>query len=131
MVFFVKKFKKDPKTLFNSFKYAFSGIKYSFFAEANMQIHVTIMTLVIIFGFVFNISLFEWIACILLFGGVISLELVNTAIEVTIDMMTKEIDPMAKIAKDTAAGAVLVMAIVAFVIGLIIFVPKITLALGW
>ena len=83
------------------------------------------MILVIILGIVLKISRIEWIICIILFGFVISLELVNTAIETTVDLITQEKNPKAKIAKDVSAGAVLIDAITSAIIGLIIFVPKI------
>ena len=67
----------------------------------------------------------EWIACIILFGLVISLELINTAIETTVDIAMPEKNEKAKLAKDVAAGAVLMSAIMAIVVGLIIFLPKI------
>lgn len=113
------------KNILNSFKYAFEGIWAAIKEERNLKIHILIMILVIIFGIIFNISTFEWLVCILLFGGVISLELVNTAIETTVDLITMERNPKAKFAKDISAGAVLVMAIISVVIGLIIFMPKI------
>ena len=65
----------------------------------------------------------EWCICLLLFGMVISLELVNTAVEAVVDLVTEERKPLAKIAKDTAAGAVLFTAIMAVIIGCIIFIP--------
>ena len=83
------------------------------------------MLLVIVCGFIFKISVTEWLICILLFGFVITLELMNTAIETAIDICMPEINPKAKLAKDTSAGAVLVVAIVAVVIGIIIFGPKV------
>ena len=116
---------KKEKNIINSFKYAFEGIFTAFKAEKNMKIHFIIMLLVIILGIMLKISSVEWIICIILFGFVISLELVNTAIENTVDLITQEKHPKAKIAKDVAAGAVLVAAITAVIIGLIIFVPKI------
>ena len=76
-------------------------------------------------GIILKISRIEWIICIILFGFVISLELVNTAIENAVDLITQEINPKAKIIKDVSAGAVLVAAITAVIAGLIIFVPKI------
>ena len=83
------------------------------------------MLLVILAGFYFKISMAEWIICIILFGLVISLELVNTAIETTVDIAMPEKNEKAKIAKDVSAGAVLVAAIVSAIIGLMIFIPKI------
>ena len=113
------------KKLLKSFKYAFDGICTGIKEEQNMKIHITIMILVIIFGIMLKISKMEWIICIILFGLVISMELINTAIENTVDLVTKEKNEQAKIAKDVAAGAVLVSAITSAIIGLIIFVPKI------
>lgn len=89
-----------------------------------MKIHVAVTLLVIIAGFVLGLSITEWCICLGLFGLVMALELVNTAVEAVVDLVTAERHPLAKIAKDTAAGAVLIAAIMAAVIGLLIFVPK-------
>ncbi len=113
------------KKFLKSFRYAFEGIFRGIKEEQNMKIHIAIMILVIIFGILLKISKIEWIICIALFGLVISMELINTAIENTVDLITKEINEQAKIAKDVAAGAVLVSAIASAIIGLIIFVPKV------
>ena len=113
------------KNLIDSFKHAFEGIGVAIKSERNLQIHIVIMFLVIILGIILKISVVEWFVCLLLFGGVISLEMINTAIETTVDLITMERNPKAKLAKDASAGAVLVMAIVSVIIGLIIFVPKI------
>lgn len=117
--------KENKKKLINSFKYAFEGIVTGIKAERNMKIHIAIMILVIIFGIILKISKIEWIICIILFGFVLSLELMNTAIENTVDLITLEKNPKAKIAKDVAAGSVLIAAITSAIIGLIIFIPKI------
>lgn len=89
-----------------------------------MKIHVAVTLLVIIAGFVLGLSITEWCICLGLFGLVMALELVNTAVEAVVDLVTAKCHPLAKIAKDTAAGAVLIAAIMAAVIGLLIFVPK-------
>lgn len=113
------------KKLINSFKYAICGIGTAMKRERNLKIHIIIMLLVITAGFVFNISTIEWIICIILFGLVISAEMFNTAIEITVDIAMPEKNEKAKKAKDISAGAVLITAIVSAIIGLIIFVPKI------
>ena len=113
------------KKLALSFKYAFIGIITALKREQNMKIHFLIMSLVIIFGFIYHISCMEWIICLICFALVISLEMVNTAIESTVNLITKERVALAKIAKDMAAGSVLVAAIISAIIGLIIFIPKI------
>lgn len=112
------------KEFIKSFQYAIEGIIVAIKKERNLKIHICIMVSVIICGFIFKISTTEWIICIILFGLVISLELVNTAIENVVDLVTLEKNPKAKIAKDVAAGAVLISAIASAIIGLIIFIPK-------
>ena len=77
-----------------------------------------------------HLGALEWCICLGLFGLVMALELVNTAVESVVDLVTSEYKPLAKIAKDTAAGAVLIAAIMAAIVGLIIFVPKGLVFLG-
>ena len=108
----------------NSFKYAFEGILSALKTERNLKIHVFIMIFVIIMGIILKISTIEWCICIILFGLVISLELLNTAIETVVDIAMPEINEKAKKAKDISASAVLVSAIASAVIGFIIFLPK-------
>ena len=119
----MKKQKKDP--IAKSFGYAFQGIFTCIKKERNMKIHVAAAILVVILGSILKLSVTEWCICLVLFGMVMSLELVNTAVEAVVDLVTKERHPLAKIAKDTAAGAVLIAAIMAAITGCIIFIPKI------
>ena len=116
--------KKPP--LYTSFGFAFEGIFAVVKKERNMQIHCCMMVLVILAGLFFQISAVEWCICFVLFGLIMSLELVNTAVESVVDLVTEERRPLAKLAKDAAAGAVLIASIMAAVAGLIIFLPK-----GW
>lgn len=126
MKFLGKKYEGNKnKTLKDSFKHAYEGILYAVTKERNMHIHVSIATLVLIAGALFSISYAEWLTCLVLIALVLSLELVNTAIEAVVDMITTKEDPKAKVAKDAAAGAVLVSSVVAAFIGIIIFLPKI------
>lgn len=125
---FMKAFFGDgvrKQKLYKSFYYAICGVLSGFKMERNMKIHVIVMLFVIIFGFLLSISLTEWLICLILFALVISLELVNTAIENTVDLITEEKCEKAKIAKDTMAAAVLVASICSIIVGLIIFIPKI------
>jgi undecaprenol kinase len=117
--------KQRKHPLASSFKFGFEGIAAAAAKERNVQIHLIISVIVILFGFVFSINKYEWIAIILAIGGMVSMEMMNTAIERTVDMYTKEYHPLAKQAKDIAAGAVLVFAIASVMIGLIIFLPRI------
>ena len=114
--------KKDP--LYKSFVYAFQGIFNTIRTERNIKIHCAAAILVTIFGIWLQISKTEWMICFILFGLILALELVNTAVEATVDLFTEERKPLAKKAKDAAAGAVLIVAIFAAVIGILIFIPK-------
>ncbi len=117
-----KRERKQP--LYKSFGYAFEGIIHTIQKERNMQIHCCAAALVTAFGLWLGLSREEWFVCLILFGLVMSLECVNTAVEAVVDLATQERHPLAKKAKDAAAGAVLIAAIFAAVIGLWIFLPK-------
>ena len=114
------------KGLFDSFKHAFEGISAACGrkAERNMRIHMACAFLVLIFGILLKIKPYEWLICILWMTLVITGELINTAIEIAIDLAMPDYHPLAKKAKDVAAGAVLVLAIGAAISGAIIFIPK-------
>ena len=112
-------------SLQKSFSFAFQGIRAGMGSERNMLIHLGAMALVTVFGAVFALSKAEWITCILLFGLVFMAELFNTAIETVVDIAMPRQDPRAKLAKDTAAGAVLAISLAAAAIGVIIFAPKV------
>lgn len=114
--------KKEP--LYKSFGYAFEGIFAGIRKERNMKIHCVAVIGVTAAGIVFHISALEWCICLVLFGMIMALELVNTAIEAVADLVTEEKRPLAKLAKDTAAGAVLIAALMAAAAGVIIFLPK-------
>ena len=118
-----RKKKATTQTIVKSFGHAFDGIM-SGFEERNMKIHCTMAVLVVFFGLVLHISVTEWCICLVLFGLIMGLELVNTAIEAVVDMVTKDYHPLAKRAKDAAAGAVLIASIMAAAAGLIIFIPR-------
>ncbi len=120
-----KQKKRGWKRFVNSFKYSFQGLQYAYKAEQSLMIHGMAVILVIIAGFVLKITLIEWLICFILMGIVLATELINTSIEAVIDLACPEIHPLAKIAKDTASAAVFVFSTVAFVSGLIIFLPKI------
>lgn len=113
------------KNIFYSFKYALTGIFESFKEERNMKIHFLMMIIATVLGFVYHISNMEWIACLICFGLVISAELMNSAIESVTNIASPIISEKARFAKDAAAGGVLVMAIISFLVGAIIFLPKI------
>jgi diacylglycerol kinase (ATP) len=108
-----------------SFVYAFRGLALLFRTETNAQIHLSLLLLVTLAGWYFSVSTSEWLAILLCFGLVIGLEAVNTALEKLTDLVSPQRHPLAGQAKDIAAGAVLWAAILAVIIGLVIFVPKV------
>lgn len=112
------------KKRIKSFGYAGHGIRLVFGSEPNMKIHLIIATLVVICGFIFKISLTEWMLCLLCIGVVFSAEMMNTAIENVVDLASPEHHELAGKAKDIAAGAVLICAVTSAIIGLLIFIPK-------
>lgn len=120
-----ERYKKPKESLANSFLAAIEGLKYSFLVESNMHIHFFAFALVLLASAMFNVSIIEYLIIVLVSAMVIALELLNTAVEVIIDMVEPEFNPLAKIAKDASAAAVLVSAGAALIIGLVIFVPKV------
>lgn len=116
--------KKEMHPFFKSFIYAFKGILHGFLTERNMRLHVLAIVVVSIAGILTGLTVTEWSIIFILFGGMTALELVNTAIERTVDLITNEIHPLAGQAKDLASGAVLIFAFFSAVIGLVIFIPK-------
>lgn len=114
---------KQGKSLFG-FSYAWDGLKAITRSERNFQIHMIAAVCVIIAGFVFRLSILKWAMIILVIGLVLVAEIVNTAIEKMMDYVKPDSHPQAKTIKDMAAGAVLVSAVIAVVVGMLIFVPE-------
>jgi len=108
-----------------SFYFAFTGIADLFSGRhPNAIIHLLAVVTVCIAGYFLRISSNEWLVVVLCFTAVITLEAVNSAIEYVVDLASPEFHPLAKKAKDMAAGAVLLAAIGSVVIAAIIFLPK-------
>jgi diacylglycerol kinase (ATP) len=107
-----------------SFKYAFNGIKKLLITQHNSRIHLFVAILVVIAGFLLNISKTEWLFVLFAIGFVFAAELFNSALESVVDLVSPEYQKKAGDAKDFAAGAVLIAAIASAVAGLIIFTPK-------
>ncbi len=113
-----------------SFSYAFNGIWYLFTTQHNARIQLVIAVLAIILGFVLGISSVEWCIILLSIGSVLSMEAINTAVEHLSDTLHPENNSGIKIVKGVAAGAVLIVSLIAGMVGLIIFAPKILILLG-
>ena len=107
------------------FKFALNGILLSFKSETNFKIHLPIALITATAGFVFKLNLLEWCIILLAMGVVLSLEILNTAIESLVDIVSPGYSEKAGRIKDMAAGAVFIAAMVSAIIGFIIFLPKI------
>ena len=110
--------------LLKSFAYAWQGIKYCIAHEQNFKIHIAAGAFVIAFAAILKCTAVEWMILCMSIAMVLCAELLNTAIEKYCDMQQKNFSPQIKIIKDTAAGAVLVAAVLAAGCGAVIFVPK-------
>lgn len=108
-----------------SFGHAFEGFYYALSSQPNFVVHCVIASIALILGLFLNISLSEWLVVLVMITVVMSFELINTGIETTIDLVTLDFHPLAKKAKDVSSAAVLIVATGAFVIGILIFLPKI------
>ena len=112
------------KKFLKSFVYSFKGLHYAFKTQLNFQIECAATILVIALGCVMKINVEEWLWVSLAIALVLVLELINTAIEVLVDLVSPEFNPKAGIVKDVASAAVLVGALFSVVIALFIFLPK-------
>lgn len=106
------------------FKNAFRGLYVISRTTRHLFIHIVSALIVIVFGFYLRVSGLEWIALTFAIGFVFVTEALNTAIEIDIDLTSPEYHPFARDTKDVAAAAVLLSALVAIIVGLIIFLPK-------
>lgn len=109
------------KGFFESFKYALKGIRSSIDEQRNLKVQSVVAIITIGAGFYFRITAIEWCVILLVIGLVMGLEMVNSAVESLVDLVTKERKPLAGKVKDVAAGAVLFASIIAVVIGVLIF----------
>lgn len=108
-------------SLLESFNYAFQGVIHVVRTQRNMRIHLLVATLVLVAALVSDVSRLELIALLIAISFVLIAEMVNSAIEAAVDIASTSFDPMAKLAKDVAAGAVLIAAINAIAVGYLVF----------
>jgi diacylglycerol kinase (ATP) len=109
------------RSLIWSFDYAIRGIVYAMRTQRNMRLHAIAAAVVILGALALRISGLELIALIFAIGLVVCAELINTAVEATVDLAVEGFDPMAAVAKDVAAGGVLVASVTAFGVGYVVF----------
>lgn len=122
-----KKFDRDKKYGLRRFSRSFlnsvDGVFMSYKDEQSLWIHLLMSIIVIVCGFIFRINRYEWVLSILLMGMILCAELLNTAIEASVDLTTDRIHPLAKRAKDVGSAATFMMSVLAFVGEMIIFIP--------
>ena len=112
------------KNFIEAWKKAFAGILYAIKSQRNVKIQLVIAIIVIISGIIIKFTITEWIAIIIVTMLVIITEVINTAIEETVNLCTKEYHPIAKIAKDTSAGAVVLAALTAVIVAILILIGR-------
>jgi diacylglycerol kinase len=115
--------KSDWAKFIAGFGYAFNGLWYTLHTQRNVRIHVSIAIIAILLGIVLHITAVEFALVFVAITGVFIAEMFNTVFELCIDLASPDYQPLAKIAKDVAAGAVLLSAILSIVIGLFVFGP--------
>lgn len=111
-------------SLVQSFVWAWEGVVYAIAQERNMKIHLTAALGAVLVGVWLGLTRLEWGMLLLTIFFVLVAEVINTAVEKTVDMITTNYHPLARVAKNVAAGAVLLSAINAVIIGLLIFGPR-------
>lgn len=121
---------KEKMTLGRAFACAFRGIGHAFCEGRNFKIECVFAVFAIVLGIAFSNSLPEWLAVIICIGLVLGAECANTALEAVVDLASPEYHELARIAKDCAAGAVLIISIAALVVGIILYAPPILTLIG-
>ena len=121
---------KNKRTFIDSVKDCINGLGFIMTSEHNFKREVIIAFVTLLLGFVLNISKIEFIIILLVIALVLVSEIFNTAIEKTVDLHTREYNEIARIAKDVSAFAVFTMCLFAFIIGIVIFIPKIIYLIG-
>ena len=110
--------------VFQSFNYAFEGVIHALRTQRNMRIHFAFAAGVLVLAFIYDVTRLELIALMIAIAFVLIAEMVNTAVEATIDLSTPSFDPLAKLAKDLAAGAVLIASVNAIAVGYLVLADR-------
>ena len=115
-------------SLWKSFGHAAAGIVHVLRTQRNARIHLAVAIAVVLLGLMLRLPRLHWAVLVITIGMVFIAEFVNTVIEALVDLISPEIHPLARVAKDVASGAVLVLAVMAAVVGLLILGPPLY---GW
>ena len=113
------------KRIISSIKNSWNGLKVAYKNEQSMYIHLVCTVILLVLSFLLEISMTQWLIIIAIIGLTLVVELLNTAIESTVDLVTKEFHPLAKVAKDTASAAEFILTLTSTIIALMIFIPRI------
>ncbi len=114
----------EPFTLRRAFSCAWSGIRYTLSTQRNLRIHLVFAAIAVVAGFALGIPASSWCAVVLCIVAVFALEIVNTAVESVVDLVSPDYHDLAKHAKDCAAGAVYIAALGSIVVALIVYIPR-------
>lgn len=114
-----------------SFSYSIQGLKYAYKYEQSMMIHFIATIFVIAANIILKVDTMAWLVTLLAIGMVLSAELINTAIEAVVDLVTLEIHPLAKIAKDCGSAATFILACMAGALGVVVYGPIVMGLLGF
>ncbi len=106
-----------------SFRYAFAGIGYVIRTQSNAWIHALATVCVVIMGLWLELARLDWVLLVIVMGSVWAAEIMNSAVEAVVDLVSPDAHPLAKAAKDCAAGAVLITAITAALVGFLVLGP--------
>ncbi len=117
-------------SIFGSFKFAFNGVKSAFKEEPNLRIHFVFAAFSLILAFFLHLSGVEWTILFTTITLVVVTEFLNTVLENIVDLVSPQIQEKARIAKDVSAASVLVVSVLAVVVGIVLFLPKILTLLG-
>lgn len=115
----------NPKSIANIFRYSINGIRSYAEDGKSFVVYVFCTFIEVFLGFAFNVNGLEWILIISILGIILAVELLNTGLEAVCDAVTKEYNPLIKIAKDCGSGATFIIFMVAIILNIIIFLPKI------
>ncbi len=113
------------RPLAKSFEFAFQGVKTAIKNEPNFRIHLTFAVAALLLAILLKFNIYEWLLLLFTISFVLILELFNTTLEAIVNLVSPEIRPQAKIAKDVSAAAVLLAATASIIVGLSLFLPKI------
>ena len=122
--------RNEQQSLVDAFKCAGAGIAHACIAGRNFKIELGFAVAAVILGFVCSIDVTQWAVVFVCIGAVLGLECLNTSMEAAVDLVSPEYNELARIAKDCAAGAVLMCSIASFFVAVVIFLPKLLAMMG-